>query len=95
MKVMALSGQKTVATAGTAEALGAAQVSAPLMIKALDTNTGKVFIGNNGSGDVDSSNGLVLLSSELVIFDWVGNLASIMVDVSVNGEGVSWLLLDA
>jgi hypothetical protein len=92
---MALSGQKTVAAAGTAEALGSAQVSAPLMVKALDTNTGKIYIGNDGSGDVDSSNGFILLANELVLFDWVGNLASIMVDASVNGEGVAWLLLDA
>ncbi len=92
---MALSGQKTIAAAGTAEALGSAQISAPLMVKALDTNTGKVFIGNDGAGDVDSSNGLVLMAGEVALFNWVGNLASIMVDVSVNGEGVAWLLLDA
>ncbi len=92
---MALSGQKTVAAAGTAEALGSAQVSAPLMVKALDSNTGKVYIGNDGAGDVSSANGLVLLSGEVVIFNWVGNLASLFVDVTVNGEGVSWILLDA
>ncbi|HEX9028068.1 MAG TPA: hypothetical protein VF823_02760 [Anaerolineales bacterium] len=92
---MALSGQKTVAAAGTAEALGSAQVSAPLMVKALDTNTGKVYIGNDGAGDVASANGLVLLSGEAVIFNWVGSLASLMVDVTVNGEGVAWILLDA
>ena len=92
---MALSGQKTVTAAGTAEALGSAQVSAPIMIKALDTNTGKIYVGNDGSGDVDSSNGIVLLASEVLLFNWVGNLASIMVDASVNGEGVAWLLMDA
>jgi hypothetical protein len=92
---MALSGHKVVTTAGTAVALGSAQVSAPLMVKALDTNTGKIYIGNDGSGDVDSSNGLVLLANELVLFDWVGNLASVIIDSSVNGEGVAWLLLDA
>lgn len=92
---MPLSGQKTVTTAGTAEALGSAQVSAPLMVKALDTNTGKVYIGNDGAGDVSSANGLVLLANEAVLFNWVGSLASIFIDVSVNGEGVAWMLLDA
>lgn len=92
---MALSGQKTIAAAGTAEALGAEQINAPLLVKALDTNTGKVYIGNDGAGDVDSSNGLVLLAEDVVLFDWVGSTASIMLNVSVNGEGVSWLRLDA
>ncbi len=92
---MALSGQKTVAAAGTAEALGTAQINAPLLVKALDTNTGKVFIGNDGAGDVTSSNGFILLANEVVLFDWIGNMASVMLDVSVSGEGVSWLKLDA
>ncbi len=92
---MALSGQKTVTTAGTAVALGTEQVAAPLLVKALDTNTGKIYLGNDGAGDVSSSNGLVLLANELVLFNWVGSLTSIMIDSSVNGEGVAWLLLDA
>jgi len=28
-----------------------------------------------------------------VIFDWVGNLSSLMVDSSADGEGVSWIAL--
>ncbi len=90
----AKSGQKTVAALGTAEALGTVKVECPVMVKALDTNTGKVYIGNDGAGDVTSSNGLVLLAGEAVVFDWVGHLSSIMLDVSVNGEGVAWLALD-
>ncbi len=92
---MALSGQKTVAVAGTAEALGTAQNNGPLHVKALDTNTGKVYIGNDGSGDIDSSNGLVLMAGESTVFEWVGSLGSIMLDVSVGGEGVAWLRLEA
>ncbi len=92
---MALSAQKTVAAAGTAEALGSAQCLGPLMVKALDTNTGKIYIGNDGAGDVASGNGLVLLAGELVVFDYVGDLSSIIIDASVNGEGVAWLKLDA
>lgn len=91
---MALSGQKTVTTAGTAVVLGTSQViNGPLMVKALDTNTGIISIGNDGANDITVSNGLRLLKGEAVIFDFVGNLANLWIDSSVNGEGVSWSLL--
>jgi hypothetical protein len=89
----AISGQKTVAAAGTAEALGTAKIQGPLMVKALDTNTGIVAIGNDGAGDVTTSNGLRLAASEVVVFDHVSSLAAIFVDAAVNGEGVSWASL--
>lgn len=92
---MAMSAQKTVAAAGTAEALGTQYINGPLAVKALDTNGGKIYIGNDGAGDVASTNGLVLLSGEVIIFDYVGNLGSILIDSSVNGEGVAWLALNA
>ena len=89
----AISGQKTVAAAGTAEALGTAKIQGPLMVKALDTNTGIVAIGNDGAGDVTTSNGLRLAAGEVVVFDHVSSLAAIFVDAAVNGEGVSWASL--
>ena len=92
---MALSGQTTVATAGTAVALGSANIGAPLMVKALDTNTGIVAVGNDGAGDVTVSNGLRLEAGDVVVFEYVGTLASLMLDAGVNGEGVSWIILDA
>lgn len=91
----AISGQKTVAAAGTAEALGSQAINAPLMVKALDTNGGKIYIGNDGAGDVASGTGLVLLAGEVAVFDWIANLGSLFVDSSVNGEGVAWLALQA
>ena len=91
---MAMSGQKTVTTAGSAEALGVGIVNGPLMVKALDTNTGIVAIGNDGAGDVTLSNGMRLAAGDPVVFNFVGNLASILVDAAVNGEGVCWLMLD-
>ena len=90
-----LSGQKTIATAGTALALGSQVINAPLMIKALDTNTGVVAVGNDGSGDVTVSNGMRLDAGDAVIFEIVGDLANIIVDVATNGEGVAWLVLNA
>jgi hypothetical protein len=90
----AISGQKTVTTAGTAVVLGNQDISGPLMVKALDTNTGVVAIGGDGAGDVTVSNGMRLEAGDSVIFDFVGNLANIMVDSAVNGEGVAWLALN-
>lgn len=90
----AISGQKVVTTAGTAVILGTAQlINGPIMVKALDTNTGVVAIGSDGAGDVTVSNGLRLLKSEVVIFDFVGDLATLWIDSAVNGEGVSWCML--
>jgi hypothetical protein len=91
---MPLSGQKTVATAGTAVALGTQSVDAPLMVKALDTNTGIVALGNDGAGDVTVSNGLRLSPGDSVVFEFVGHLSSLILDSAVNGEGVSWLVLN-
>lgn len=91
----AISGQKAVTAAGTAEALGSALINGALMVKALAANTGYIYVGNDGAGDVTSANGLELAAGEVFIFDFLSSLANIMVDSSVNGEGVAWLMLDA
>ncbi len=56
---MAVCGQKTITSAGTAEALGEQAINGPLMVKALDSNSSVVALGNVG-GDVTVSNGLRL-----------------------------------
>ena len=89
----AISGQKTVAAAGTAEALGSGQVHGALMIKALIGNAGQVYIGNDGAGDVTSANGIELASGDVMIFETVANLSAVIVDSDANGEGVSWIML--
>ena len=90
----AISGQKTVTTAGTAEALGSQVINGPLLIKALLANTNNAYVGNDGAGDVTSSNGLELDAGAAVVFEFVGNLAHIIVDVDTDGEGVSWIALN-
>jgi hypothetical protein len=75
--------------------LGSQQVNAALMVKALPANTGVMYIGNNGSGAVGASTGMPLAAGDAVVFDLVGNLSSLMVDASVSGEGVAWLILEA
>jgi len=89
---MPISGQTTVTTAGTAVKLGTQLIQGPLLVKALDTNTGVVAVGNV-SEDVTVSNGLRLLKGESIEFHWVGCLATLWLDSAVNGEGVSWITL--
>jgi len=88
---MALSGQKTVTTAGTAVALGSQQIAGPLQIKALTTNTGLVYVGNDGAADVTSANGYPLAPGDVVVIEEVSNLGAIFVDSAVDGEGVAWI----
>jgi hypothetical protein len=90
----AISGHKAITTAGTALVLGSLAINGPLMVKALAANTGLMFIGNDGANDVTSGNGLELAAAEVVVFDFVGNLASLWLDSAVNGEGVAWLQLN-
>ena len=90
----AISGQKVVATAGTALALGTALIHGPLMVKALLGNNNNVYIGNDGAGDVTSGNGIELDAGEVVVFNHIGSLSSLIVDVDTNGEGVSWIALN-
>ena len=89
----AISGQKNVTTAGTELALGDQMINGPLMVKAKPANTGSIYLGNDGAGAVSSTTGIILAAGDVVIFDWVGNLGSIMVDSSANGEGVGWIAL--
>ena len=90
----AISGQKTVTAAGTAEALGSGLVNGPLMVKALSSNSGAVAVGSDGSGDVTTANGMLLAGGESVVFDFVGDLGSIMIDAENDGEGAAWLVLN-
>lgn len=91
---MAISGQTNVTTAGTAVALGNQTVNGALMVKALDSNTGVVALGNDGADDVTLSNGLRLSAGEVIIFSYVGHLTSLRLDAAVSGEGVAWIMLD-
>ena len=90
----AISGQKTVAAAGTEEALGTQDINGPLMVKALDTNGGIVVIGNVGAHVVSTATGMRMAAGDVIILEWVSNLSNIMVDAAVNGEGVAWLALN-
>lgn len=90
---MAISGQKTVATAGSAEALGTGPCAVNLMIKALHSNTGLVFVGNSGA-DVTSATGKELDPGESLVLRSMARFEQIFLDAAINGDGVAWLFLD-
>lgn len=89
----ALSGQKTVTTAGTAVTLGSQNIGGPLAVKALPGNTGTIYIGNNGSNMVSSTSGLPLSPGDVIIFNFIGDLAQLYIDSTVDGESVAWMIL--
>jgi hypothetical protein len=90
---MAISGQKTVTAAGTAVQLGSGACAVNLMIKALATNTGLVFVGNDGA-DVTSATGQELDAGEYLVIEGCARFDQIYIDSAINGDGVSWILLE-
>ncbi len=81
-------GQKTVATAGAHEALATTQaLTTGVRIKALHGNTGYVYVGDDA---VAAATGFVLDAGEEVFLE-IADLATVFLDVSVNGEGVSYI----
>lgn len=89
---MALSGQITVTTAGTA-VQGTAQIGQLFAIKAHPDNTDSVWIGNDDAADVTSSNGFPLNPGETVVV-MLGNLNQCFFDADVSGEKICWVRLN-
>ena len=102
---MAKTGNKTVAAAGTAERLVAltadltARVGRRVRVEALHSNTNPVVVGQ--SSDVDTAAatdvGSRLDAGEFVEFNGVGcndwiDASGIWVDVTTNGEGVTYTI---
>lgn len=91
-----ISGQTTVTTAGTEVVLAEAgtRINGPVQIKAMAGNTGFVYVGNTGAGVVSATSGYELDAGEYITFAYVGDLSTILVDSSVNGEKVCWSALN-
>jgi hypothetical protein len=82
------SGQKTVSSAGTAEALASSQeLVSGVTIKALAGNGGDCYVGGSS---VDSSTGFVLDAGEQIFIE-IDDLAAVYLDVDSDGEGVSYI----
>lgn len=80
-------GKKTVTTAGTRVTLASSQVVKSVVIKALVANTGVIYVGD---GSVASTTGFALTAGDTVSLD-IANLATVNLDSSVNGEGVTYI----
>jgi len=91
----ATSGQVTVTTAGTAVQFPSTTSGERFEIKANPANTGNMWIGNDGAGDVTSANGYPLDAGQSIEVNvaLVGNMSGLWVDADVNGEKVSWIKL--
>ena len=90
-----ISGQTTVATAGTAVPLSSTHINCngPLGVKALIGNAGMIYVGNV-DGDVTSANAIELDAGEDWVFNFVENVEDIIVDTSSNGDKVAWSILN-
>lgn len=84
-----LSGQITVAAAGTA-VQGSDIKGDGFFIKALAGNAGVVYFGNDGVEDVSSSSGYQLSAGEQIFID-IGNLNQLWFDAANNGDKFCWV----
>ena len=84
-----MSGQITVTTAGTA-VVGTTVNGKHFVIRALAGNTGVVYLGNDGAGDVTSANGHELSAGDSVPI-YVANLNEVYFDAATSGDKFSWL----
>ena len=90
-----LAGEKTVATAGTAEPLVAtSQRVKSLVVIAKNGNTNQVYLGG---ADVASTTNDGLDAAETITIEAVGwlDLADIYLDVDTNGEGIDFYAVKA
>jgi len=84
-----LSGEKTVTTTGTAEALRGAVIVRALTIIAKAANTNQVYVGGSDvatttNDGLDAGQALVLESDKGI------DLSTVFLDVDTNGEGVDY-----
>jgi len=79
----------TVTTSGTRVQL-ASNACKSIVIKALSTNLGKIFVG---SVTVSSANGFQLSAGDTVALD-ISNSNVIYIDAETNGEGISFLTIN-
>lgn len=86
----ARSGQITVATAGTAVAGPSTPAGRVFTLAANAANTGIMYVGNDGAGDVSSANGYPLKPGDRITVRVAHDLSELYFDASVNGEKVAW-----
>jgi len=82
----------TVTTAGTA-VQGPATGKGVFTIGADPANTGYIYVGSDGAGDVASTNGHKLGAGQQVLIQ-TGNMNQVWFDASVNGEKATILAFE-
>ena len=89
-----ISGEKSVTTAGTAEAMASSQRVKSITIIAKASNTGQVYVG--GSGVASTTNDGLDAGETLSVeaMGWM-DLAGIYLDADTNGEGVDFYAVKA
>lgn len=87
------SGQTTVSASGTAVQVASGENYEAILLKALEGNTGNVYVGNDGNEDVTSSNGIELTDTGESILLYTSD--AIYVDAANNDDTVAWIILTA
>ena len=81
-------GVKTVATAGTDEALAGSTACKKVVIQAQTDNTGVIAVGASGvDATVATGTGVLLEAGDILELD-IANLASVYIDATIDGDGV-------
>lgn len=80
-------GKKTVTTAGSRVTLASSQACKSVCVKALQTNSGYIYVGDSF---VSSTTGFQLLPGDTISLD-ISNLNTVTIDSSVSGDGVTYI----
>jgi len=86
----ARSGQITVTTAGTAVQGTSTPKYTGFYIRALSTNGGLVYVGNDGAGDVTNANGYELSPGDDIYIE-CENLNELWFDAASDGYKLCWI----
>ena len=84
-------GVKTVASAGTDEALASSTPAKWVTVQAQTDNSGNIAVGGPGVDATEATGTGILLSAGESITLAVDNLMDVYIDASVSGEGVRYL----
>lgn len=77
-------------TNGVAKQLGSAVLNKPVLVKASESNTVSVFIGNDGNDTVASGTGYELGAGDVTVFEDVGKMSDIYAITYAAGQYLSW-----
>jgi len=95
MAILVMSGATSVTTPGSAIPFTTLSTigGGTFLIKAHPSNTSLVYIGNDGTGDVTSSNGMALAASETALIT-VSALTQVYMDATTTSQIASWFRME-